>query len=295
MTPAMKYEGMIIRPPSEAHSLLLQATVGCSHNRCTFCPSFKDKTFRIKPMEEIEEDIREAGSAFRSVRRVFLCDGDALIMPQGKLLPVLQSVNRSIRGVERIGTYANAKSILRKTGQELAELRSEGLKIVYMGLETGNEDLLRRIRKGVTAEQMVEAGRKVKAAGMALSVTALLGIGGKNGSKAHALDTARVLTDIDPDYAGVLTVMVVPGTPLHEEYARGDFVLPDHFELLGELRTLVEASRFTGCFFTSNHASNYLPIRASLPREKEAVLALIDRVIGRRDLRLLRPEFMRGL
>ncbi len=291
----MKYEGAIIRPPSEARSLLLQATVGCSHNQCTFCPSYKHKRFRIKASEEIEEDIREAGTTLRRVERVFLCDGDALIIPQRRLLDILRSIRENIRGVERIGTYANAKSILKKNREELAALRDAGLKIVYLGVETGNEEVLGRIRKGVTYEQMVEAGHRVKQAGIKLSVTALLGIGGVDLSAEHARGTARILTDMDPDYTGVLTVMVIPGTPLHEAFRSGAFVLPDTFDLLGELRIIVAASSFTNCFFTSNHASNYLPIRARLPAGRKEVLGFLDGVIEKGRLDLLRPEYLRGL
>ncbi|MBW2595254.1 MAG: radical SAM protein, partial [Deltaproteobacteria bacterium] len=207
----MKYEGMVIRPPSEAGSLLLQVTVGCSHNKCTFCPTYKGERFRIKTFDEIEEDILEA-SGYGYIERVFLCDGDVLIMPMRKLVPVLESINRNIKGVKRIGLYANAKSILRKTPEELLELRNLGVKIAYLGMETGNDDILEKIQKGGNARQMVEAGRKIKEAGITLSVTVLLGIGGKAKSMEHALDTARVLTEIDPDYVGALTVMVVPGT-----------------------------------------------------------------------------------
>ena len=291
----MKYEGRIIRPPSEARSLLLQATVGCSHNRCTFCAAYKQKRFRIKTSEEIEEDIREAGATLRSVERVFLCDGDALIIPQRRLLEVLQSIREHIHGVQGVGTYANAKSILRKNREDLADLRAAGLQIVYLGVETGSEEVLRRIRKGATYEQMVEAGHRVKQAGIKLSVTALLGIGGVELSEEHAGATARILTDLDPDYAGMLTVMVVPGTPLYEDFRSGAFVLPGTFDLLRELRTIIAASSFTDCFFTSNHASNYLPIRARLPGDQKKVLALLDGVIHKKRRDLLRPEYLRGL
>lgn len=290
----MKYEGVIIRPPSEAGSLLLQATVGCSHNKCTFCPTYKGERFRIKSFEEIEEDILEA-SRYGAIRRVFICDGDALIIPQKKLLPIIKSIKQNIRGVERIGTYANAKSILRKTPEELIELRELGLTIAYLGVETGNEELLQKIQKGVTYDQMVEGGRRIKETGITLSVTVLLGIGGIEMSEAHAIDTARILTDIDPDYAGALTVMVVPGTQLYDEQMSGKFQLPDTFGFLEELRLMIEKSDFTNCFFTSNHASNYLPIKARMPEEKEETLRTIQSVINSRNRKILRPEFMRGL
>jgi len=290
----MKYEGMVIRPPSEAGSLLLQVTVGCSHNKCTFCPTYKGERFRIKTFDEIEEDILEA-SGYGYIDRIFLCDGDVLIMPMRKLAPVLESINSNIKGVNRIGLYANAKSILRKTPEELLELRNLGVKIAYLGVETGNDEILETIQKGANARQMVEAGQKIKAAGIKLSVTVLLGIGGKTKSMDHALDTARVLTEIDPDYVGALTVMVVPGTTLYEEQMSGKFELPDKFGFLEELGIMVANSDFTECFFTSNHASNYLPIRARMPQEKNETTELIQSVIESSNKKMLRPEYMRGL
>lgn len=291
----MKYEGDIIRPPSEAHSLLLQVTVGCSHNRCTFCPSFKGKRFRIKSLDEIVEDLEYASRRFRRVDRLFLCDGDALIIPQQRLIAILDAIRTHLPGVGRIGTYANAKSIRKKSVEELSELRERGLGIVYLGIESGNEEVLARIRKGATCEQIVEAARRVKEAGITLSVTVLLGIGGVAMSEAHARDTARILTDVDPDFAGVLTVMLAPGTALHEEARSGAFVLPGTFALLEELGIIISGARFSNCFFTANHASNYLPIRARMPRDREKVLRLIDDVVRRSDASLLRPESMRGL
>ncbi len=290
----MKYEGMIIRPPSEAHSLLLQVTVGCSHNKCTFCPTYKGEKFRIKTRLEIEEDILEA-SRSGLVERVFLCDGDALIIPQERLEEILSSCSRNIKGVKRIGCYANAKSILRKTPGELIRLMELGLGIVYLGVETGNEELLLKILKGATRAQMVEAGRRIKEAGITLSVTVLLGVGGIEMSVEHAFDTARVLTEIDPDYAGVLTLMLVPGTPLYDDYFKGRFTLPDRFGFLRELEIMIAHSDFSDCFFTSNHASNYLPIRARMPREKGKTLRLIREVIAANDSCRLRPERLRGL
>ena len=285
---------MIIRPPSEAYSLLLQVTVGCSHNKCTFCPTYKGEKFRIKSFAEIEEDILEA-SDYRSVEKIFLCDGDALIIPQPRLMEILVSIHKHIRSIKRVGCYANAKSILRKTPEDLVQLRKLGLKIVYLGVETGNEDLLKKINKGATYAQIVEAGRRIKNAGINLSVTVLLGIGGIEKSVAHAFDTAKILTEIDPDYVGALTVMVVPGTPLHEDYISGRFVLPDTFGFLRELEIMIAHSDFTNCFFTSNHASNYLSIRARLPEEKEKTVRMIHHVIQSGDHRQLRPEYLRGL
>ncbi|OPY83496.1 MAG: Biotin synthase [Syntrophus sp. PtaU1.Bin005] len=290
----MKYEGSIYRPPSEAYSLLIQVSTGCSHNRCTFCPCFKDKKFRIKSYGEIEEDIVEA-SRYSSVGKVFLCDGDALIIPQKKLVPIFEAINSRLRGVERIGLYGNAKSILRKTSNELKKLKSLGLQIVYLGVETGNEEILRDIRKGVTYAQLVEAGRKIKDAGIQLSVTVLLGIGGVEKSTEHAVDTARILTDIDPDYASALTVMIVPGTPLYEDYLQGRFVLPDEFGCLKEIELMIDQSSFTKCFFASNHASNYYPVKANLPEDREKTLRLLADVIQRGQRSMLRSEHLRAL
>jgi len=290
----MKYEGMIIRPPSEAYSLLLQVTVGCSHNLCTFCETYKGKKFRIKSMEEIREDILEAGR-YRNIQRVFLCDGDALIIPQAKLTEIIRMIKSEIKGVERISTYGNAKSALKKTPEELAELRELGLNMVYLGVETGSEALLRQIHKGVSVEQTIEAGRRIKKAGMVLSVTVILGLGGIERSREHALETAKVLTAIDPDYVGALTLMLIPGTPIYDEYKSGQLPQPDQFGYLRELSLIISHAYFTNCFFTANHASNYLPIRARLPQDKEHIVELINRIISGADKSMLRPEYLRAL
>lgn len=290
----MNYEGTIIRPPSEANSILLQVTVGCSHNKCTFCPAYKDKRFRIKSSDEIEEDILEA-SCYRSSGKIFLCDGDALIIPQKKIMQILNMIGENVKGIKRVGTYANAKSILRKSLDELIELRKLGLTIVYLGVETGSSELLQKIKKGVTYSEMVQAGHLIKEAGIKLSATVILGLGGIEKSMEHAADTAKILSEIDPDYASALTLMLVPGTPLYAEYISGGFVMPDKFALLNEQALIINNSNFTDCCFTSNHASNYLPIKAMLPREKEKTVSMIYAVIGTNDIKLLRPEYLRGL
>jgi radical SAM superfamily enzyme YgiQ (UPF0313 family) len=290
----MDYEGLIIRPPSEAYSLLLQVTTGCSHNKCTFCGTYRQKKLKIKPLEQIKKDLREA-SSYDDVDRVFLCDGDALIIPQPRLEEILKLINDNLPNVNRIGTYANAKSILRKSVDELKTLRSLGLKIIYLGVETGNVELLKKINKGVTYEQMVTAACRVKEAGIILSVTVILGLGGIEKSIEHARDTAKILTDIDPDYAGALTLMFVPETELYEDYLAGRFVLPDKFGFIRELYLMIAESNFTNCYFTSNHASNYLSVKAYLPREKEKILKMISSVIKEEDLSRIRPEYLRGL
>ena len=290
----MHYEGLIIRPPSEAYSLLLQVTVGCSHNKCTFCGTYRQKKFKIKPIEQITKDLTEARS-YGHVGKVFLCDGDALIIPQTRLEELLKLINLNLPTIERIGTYANTKSILKKSVDELKELRELGLKIIYLGVETGNIELLQKISKGATYEQMVEAAHRVKEAGITLSATVILGLGGIEKSIEHALDTAKLLTDMDPDYAGALTLMLVPETPLYDDYMAGRFVLPDKFGFIRELYLIIANSNFTNCYFTSNHASNYLPIKAYLPSQKENVLKLIRSVIDEKDMKQIRPEYLRGL
>ena len=290
----MQYEGIVIRPPSEAESLILQVTLGCSHNECTFCPTYKGRRFRIKDLDQIKEEIDEM-AGYGPFRKVFLADGDALIIPQPKLIAIFDYLNQMFAGLRRVGIYGNAKSILRKSVEDLKELRDRKLGIIYLGVETGDPALLEKVRKGATYSQMVEAGRRVKEAGISLSTTVLLGLAGAQGGQQHAEATAKVLSDIDPDFASALTVMVVPGTPLYEEMKAGRFQLPSPFEMLEELGTIVASSNFSRCYFTSNHASNYLPIKARMPKDKEAVVNLIRKVVSAKDKALLRPEFLRGL
>jgi len=290
----MKYEGAIIRPPSEAESLILQITVGCSHSRCTFCPSYKAKRFRIKTFQEIQEDIDEAAQFGRAIERVFLADGDALIVPQPRLREIMDYLNEKLPGLRRVGTYANAKGVLKKTADELRGLKEAGLGIIYLGVESGDQVVLDRIKKGTTYERLLQAGRMVKAAGIKLSVTVLLGIGGSERSREHAVATGRILTEMDPNYVGALSVMIVPGTPLYEEQAQGRFVLPTPFELIEELRSMIAHTDMHGLFF-SNHASNYLPLRVRMPKDKEGTLRLIDEVLVKRDPALLKPEYFRAL
>lgn len=289
----MKYEGMIFRPPSEAESLILQVTVGCSYNRCTFCGAYRGKRFRIKSFEEIKEDVD--GISCYPVRRVFLADGDALVIPQKELADILSYLQQELKGLERIGIYANARDILRKGIEDLRRLKALGLGIIYLGLESGDPNVLRRIKKNATVDQMVQAARKVKEAGILLSVTVILGLGGGEGSQTHARKTGEVLSEMDPDYVGALSLMIVPGTPIEKEIDEGRLILPTPFGLIQELETMIEHSHMTRCFFASNHASNYLPLRFWIPEEKEEALWRIREVLKRKDPALLRPEYLRAL
>jgi radical SAM superfamily enzyme YgiQ (UPF0313 family) len=289
-------EQVIVRPPSEANSFLLPVTYGCSHNKCTFCGTYNNMRFRIRPLEDIKRDIDKVAEHYGwSISRIFLENGDALIYKQPGLVEVLKYLKQKFPKLHRIGTYASPQSALIKSIDQLKELNRLGLKIAYLGVETGDEALLKKIDKGATYDEIVEAGRKLKQAGITLSVTVILGLGGVDGSKQHALGTARILTDLDPDFAGALTLMLVPGTPLHKEWEEGKFSLISPFQSLEELKLMIENSSFTNCFFTANHASNYLPIKARLPEQKAEMLKLIDEVLTTKDMSRLRPEFIRAL
>lgn len=289
----MHYEGNIIRPPSEADSILLQVTVGCSHNKCTFCRAYKKERFRIKPDQIIMEDIAFAATYCRRQSRVFLCDGDALIIPQKRLLKIFVEIEKQLPWVTRVGVYANTKSLRMKTIDELKELKEHGLGIVYMGLETGDDVTLKRVNKGATSKTMIEMGKKVKEAGIKLSITVLLGIAGRERSRIHAEETGKVLSAIDPEYVGALSLMITPDAPLYDEYRSGEFILIEPDEMLEELRTIIAGTDLTKGLFHANHASNYLPIRARLPQDKEATINLIDKALEGKVA--LRPEWMRAL
>ncbi len=289
----MHYEGNIIRPPSEANSILLQITVGCSRNKCTFCGTYQGERFKIKPDKIILSDIEFAATYCRRQRRVFLCDGDALIVPQKRLLDILDRIKERLPWVTRVGAYANAKSLKMKTLDELQALRQRGLGILYMGLESGDNATLKAINKGATASAMIDMGRKAKAAGFKLSVTVLLGIAGRERSRIHARETGRVLSALDPDYIGALSLMLIPGTPLYDDHQAGRFPLLDAEEMLAELRTMFANTHISKGLFHANHASNYLPIKARLPRDRESVLQLIDQALAGEVG--LKPEWMRAL
>ncbi|MEQ8201252.1 MAG: radical SAM protein [Syntrophomonadaceae bacterium] len=292
----MRYEGNIFRPPSEARSYILQCTVGCSHNRCTFCGMYKDKKYRVRSQSEILADIRAAGAYYGDLYKVFLADGDALAMPTGDLLEIIAALYQTFPSLKHVGIYASPDSILGKTMEELKKLKEAGLTIAYLGVETGDRKLLEDIRKGVTYEEMVEGGRKVRQAGILLSVTILLGLAGRTPQAVdHARNTARILNEINPDYIGALTLMLVPKTEMYRRAQRGEFELPNPFEILDELRIIIQGLEVEGTEFRSNHASNYLAIKGRLPEDKQKILDLIDNIIDTNDRRYLRPDYMRGL
>ena len=228
-------------------------------------------------------------------KRVFLQDGDALVYPFSRLREVLNYLNEKLPNLERISTYATPQDILRRSQDQLSELKELKLSIFYTGIESGDDKVLQKVGKGVKHQELIEAGKKVKEAGITLSMTVILGLGGVEGSEEHALETAKVLNEIDPHYGGALTLTLVPGTPLHEEWKHGEFRVVSQFQSLEELKTIIENSNFTDCFFSSMHASNYLSVRGRLPQDKEKMLKAIETVLTIRDPSLLRPEFLRGL
>jgi len=285
-----------VRPPSEANSFLLPVTLGCSNSTCTFCGTYSGIKFKIRNIGDIKKDIDDVARIYsRSVSHIFLENGDALIAPQKILVEVLKHLNKSFPNLERVGTYSSPRAGVIKSLDELKELRALNLKIAYLGVETGDEELLKKIKKGATYDEIVEAGRKLKQAGITTSVTVILGLGGVDGSRNHALKTAKILSDIDPDFAGALTIMLTPGTPIHKDWEEGRFSLITPFQALEELKLIIENSNFTNCFFTANHASNYLPIKVRLPEQKAAAVKLIDDILQRKDINDLRPEYLRAL
>jgi len=303
----------IFRPPSERESYFLPLTSGCSNNTCTFCGLYGTK-LRLRDVREVKKEIDALSMYVRhgvrvpdidnivyavaqrwDGRRVFLQDGDAMVYPFARLVEALQYLNEKFPNLERIGSYATPQDILRRSVDELKRLKELKLSIFYTGIESGDDEVLLKIGKGVSSSQMIEAGKKAKEAGITLSLTVILGLGGVEGSRKHVLETARVLSAIDPEYAGALTLTLIPGTPLWQECQQGTFHPITPFESLEELKGIIENSSFTDCFFSSMHASNYLSIRGRLPQDKERMLKELERVLSKKDPSLLRPEFLRGL
>ena len=292
----LRYEGSIWRPPSEARSLILQATIGCSHNACIFCVSYKDREYRVRGAGEIANDLAELPQTYKQrVRRVFLADGNALAMDTTQLKDTLDILRGNLSSLDRVGVYGYAKDVRNKSIEDLSELREAGLGIVYLGLETGDNELLRWARKGVTTEENISACKKIRDAEIPLSLTIILGLGGEEHSEQHAVSTARALNEIDPEYVGALTLMIPGGTPLHKMVDQGEFTPMKPLAIISELKILVDNLDLTECIFRTNHASNYLPIGGTLNRDKQAILDVIEGAIASDDESKLRPSYMRGL
>lgn len=291
----MHLEPPVFRPPSEAYSLILQLTIGCRHNACTFCGMYRGKKFRIKSWEEIKKDIDGCAQQMLGIRKVFLADGDALAAPTSLIQKTAFYIQKQFSGLERISMYAGPKDILNKSLDELMEIRSAGVSLLYMGVESGSDEILKSVCKGVDSREMIEAGQKALQAGFELSVTIINGLGGTDNWQTHARQTGQVLSAIDPTYLGALTLMVVPNTPLYKKVQQGTFQLPDTRGIFMELKCLMENLDLTNCIFRTNHASNYLPLRGVLNKDKDDIIAILERAINRPDTVSLRPEHRRGL
>jgi radical SAM superfamily enzyme YgiQ (UPF0313 family) len=288
----MHYEGNCIRPPPEAYSILLQVTLGCSHNKCTFCGTYKDKRFRIKGQDIILSDILFASRYMKNQDRVFLMDGDALVIPQKRLVWILDRIHDHLPWVKGIGSYANTKSISLKSSEQLSDLRRKRLDRIYLGVETGHDEIRKEVNKGFTARQCAEMGKKVKDAGMRLTVMVLLGIAGRKKSLDHARATGEILSAMDPDHVAALTVIPIPGTPFWDRIERGELELPDERGMLLEMREMIAHTNLSAGVFASNHASNYLSVNAKFPEGKQEALDLIDAAM--RGEIGLKPEWMRA-
>jgi len=289
----MRYFGRVFRPPSEAYSLIVQVTYGCSHNTCAFCSMYKEKKFRLRPLEEILEDFQMARARYRNVDKVFLADGDALVRRAEELYVILDTIRELFPECKRVTSYASPSSIRIRTEEELRTLREKGLTMVYMGLESGCDEVLKLMRKGHMSAEIVEMGQKVRRCGIALSVTAITGLGGPELLEKHAIETAEAFNAMNPEYIGMLTLMVEEETPLYDWVQNGSFKLLNQQQVLEETRLLVEKLDSPGSVFRMNHASNYLVLRGTLNGDQAAMLAEIDRAEA--DMSRLRPEAWRGL
>ena len=292
----MNYVGKMWRPPSEAKSLILQTTVGCSHNNCTFCIMYKEKDFYIKSMEEIKQEIEEASQAYPGMRRVFLADGDALKIPTEDLLTIMGWLDEAFPRLTRVTTYASPQSIQEKTVEELRELNQAGLKMAYLGLESGSAKFLKEFDKWVTLEMMVDAGQKLKKAGIKASVTMILGLGGEKLSDEHARETAKVVNRMEPRFLSALTLMVDERAPLYQRIDQGEFRLLNPYQAIQELYTLIKHIDVEEpCIFRSNHASNYIAANGTLPKDKEDMLSDLKDVLDNPEKYHLKQEYLRSL
>ena len=288
----MRYEGDIYRPPGEWKSYLLQATVGCSNNTCTFCNMYRDKKFRVRPMADILEDIRMAKAYYGDVRRVFLCDGDAIVMRTNDLITILDALYAAFPSLEKVTIDAGPRSTLTKTPEELKLLREHGLARAYLGVETGSGALLRKVKKGVDAQEMLEAGVRLREAGIDLWVMILLGPGGRSGTRQNILETAAMMNEIKPRHLSALTLTLYPGTELYDDWRAGRFTPITATESVQEIRLLLEKLEGDPLHFTCDHASNYVPLKGSLPEDRAHFLARLDRVLESGEG--MRPEWSRG-
>ena len=288
----VRYKGKVYRPPSEAYSLIIQVTYGCSHNRCAFCDMYDDKHFSMRPMEEIREDFELARRVYRRVERVFLADGDALMRRTDDLVQILGLVYGLFPECQRVTCYASPTSLQIKSEEELRLLREKGLKMVYMGLESGCDAVLKRMDKGHTAAQIIAAGQKARRSGLQLSVTAISGLGSRELWREHAVETAQAFNAMNPEYIGLLTLMVEPGTPLEKWVREGSFYVLKPVEVMQEMELFLQHIDSPGSVFRMNHASNYLTLKGTLNQDRERLLQQVRQGLAGRGLK---DEFLRGL
>lgn len=290
----MRYEGSVYRPPSEAYSLIIQVTLGCAHNDCTFCSMFKDKKFRVRNVKEVIEDLEEARRTYRSVGRIFLADGDALVLTNEKLMVILDKIKELFPECERVGIYGSPQDVLRKTPEELEELRDNGIGIIYIGAESGSDKVLKAIKKGATRAEIIAAIKKIEAAEIDSSVTFISGLGGIDDWEEHAIQSGTMISESEPSYVGLLTLMVEPDAPMYKDIKDGTFNFLSPLEVVVETKLLLENINVTKpCVFRSNHASNYISLKGTLPQDKQNMIEALEAVMGREDL--LKSDYLRML
>lgn len=289
----MCYDMPLYRPPSEAYSLIIQVTLGCSHNKCTFCSMYKSKKFTIKSLDKIKEEIDFFRSECRYVEKIFLADGDALIIPMEELKEILKYIKLKFPECKRVTCYGSPKSIILKSEDQLKQLRDLGLHMIYMGIESGDDDVLKEINKGVTSEELLQAALKVKKSGILLSVTVIAGLAGKEKSIQHGENTGKLISKISPDFLGVLSLMIEKNTKLYDDVVKGKFKVLTDIEVLKELKVMIENINVNDkVTFRCNHASNYIMLRGDLPKDKRKLLQQIDYYMNSNELR---SEYERGL
>lgn len=283
----MEYEGVLYRPPSEAYSLIIQVTIGCAHNRCTFCNMYREKKFRIRTKEEIFADLAEAHAYYGSrVRRIFFADGDALVVPTETLLEILQFVHEKFPTVERIASYGTARDVLRKSEEELKALSAAGLQLVYLGAESGDDRILEHIQKDVTAAEVIAAGQKLKRCGLKTSVTLISGLGGRRGREDHAVKSAQLISGMNPEYASFLTLRLYEGTKMNEEVEKGEMELITPDEIVEEMELFLQNIDSPGTIFRTNHASNYVVLAGTFNEDIPGMLKQLEEVKAKQKYRL---------
>lgn len=290
----MRYEGSIYRPPSEAYSLLIQVTIGCSHNTCTFCTMFKDKKFRVRPIKEVLEDLEMARRTYPVVEKIFLCDGDALCLSNEKLMQILTRISELFPECKRVSVYGTARDINRKSDAELKELLDAGIEMIYMGAESGSQKVLDNIHKDVTVQEQIDAVKKAEGVGIKMSVTFISGLAGLEGWENHAIETGKMITEMNASYASLLTLMLDPAAPIMKDIESGEMTLLTPEQVVGETYLLLEnAMPKKSCVFRSNHASNYISLRGNLPEDRQRMLAQLK--VAMENTGLLKDERFRML